>query len=586
MERSIPQKTNFLPNPLEGKREVADMSGYPSNDFRIVMGCTALIVVFFILDLIFQWTAGGILYVLVIMLALRSTKDGYVYFFAVLTSFLLILSLRLFPAAVKIWPASMVLIWVTAISGLKFKKVQIIKSSLAAIVESSFDAIIGKTLINTVLSWNKAAENLFGYTSGEMIGRSANCLTPEDKADDELHLLENIKNGKEIKSYETIRRHKDGHSIQVSLTSSAIKDPFGNVVGISSIVRDITERITAERSLKELNDRIAREKEKISKVLSIEEHLNTIFDFDKLIDFVVEKTTGILEAEKCSLMLVDYEKRELCIRGHKGIDARFLQGEELKREDCIAKMIAWEGKPVLVVDIESDKRFSRKNRDSYRTKSFMSAPIKTGGNLMGFINVADKKGNGDVFSDLDLKILRMIVRQVAVAMENAKLYRELTYLTITDPLTQIYNFRYFSKALDHEIIRLKRHPNRPLCLFMIDVDDFKSYNDAFGHLEGDALLQMMSKVFTQNIREIDIVCRYAGDEFVVILPETDVSEAVTVAERIKSAVKALSLKRKVTVSIGIAKCTSHNTNRYEFIQSADAALSKAKREGKNQGKNL
>lgn len=558
------------------------MRDYKSNDPRILIWCAGLLIIFFILDWVFQWTAGGILYVLVIILALNSTKDRHVYFFSALASFLLILSWRLSPTLEKIWHVSIILIWATAISGLRFKKGQLIKSSLAAIVDSSFDAIIGKTVNNVVLSWNKAAEKLFGYTRAEMTGQSVNRLIPDEGREDELRLLGEVKEGKEVKHYQTIRMHKDGHLIDISLTLSPVKDIFGNIIGVSSIMRDITESIAAVKKLKELNDQISLERKKIRKVLSIEEHLNTIFDINKLIDYVVGKTMDVFEAEKCSVIIVDYDTRELCLKGHKGIDVKFVLGKELMLENSIASILARDGVPVLVSDIESDHRFSRKNRPSYKTKSFISAPIKLGGNLMGFINVADKiSETGNVFSELDLKILCMVVRQVAVAMENAKLYRSLKHLTMTDPLTNIYNFRYFAKTLDHEITRLKRHPQRPLCLFMIDVDDFKSYNDTFGHLAGDALLQAISKVFTQNIREIDIACRYAGDEFVVILPETDIAEAKMVARRIRKAVEDISLKRKVTVSIGIAKCSTHETNRYDLIQNADMALLKAKRDGKN-----
>jgi len=558
------------------------MRGYKSNDVRIFIWCAVLLVLVFTLDMAFQWTAGGILYLFVTMLSLRSSRNRGVYFFAVIASLMLITSWRLSPSTTKIWHVSIVLIWVTAISGLHFKKVRITKSALAAIVESSLDAIVGKTLKNIVLSWNKTAENLYGYTRKEMIGRSASCLIPEDRIDDELRLLNEVREGKEIKHYQTVRRHKDGHLIQISLTLSPIKDPFGNIVGVSSVARDITERIMIEERLKELNDKVVLERNKIRHVLSIEEHLNTIFDINKLVDFVVDKTTEVLEAEKCSFMLVDYDTRELAMKGHKGIDSRFIEGCELKMAGSITGIIASEGKPVLVLDIESDKRFLRKKGESYQTRSFISAPIKLGGNLMGFLNVADKSSKeGKIFSELDLKILCMIVRQVAVALENARLYRDLKHLTITDPLTHIYNFRHFSKSLDHEIVRLKRHPEKPLCLLMIDVDDFKSYNDTFGHLDGDTLLQKISRVLKQSIREIDIVCRYAGDEFVVILPETDISQARIIAERIQGAVQALNMKRQTTVSIGIAQCTMHSINRYELIQRADMELSKAKNAGKN-----
>jgi len=119
-----------------------------------------------------------------------------------------------------------------------------------------------------------------------------------------------------------------------------------------------------------------------------------------------------------------------------------------------------------------------------------------------------------------------------------------------------------------------------MCLLMIDVDDFKSYNDTYGHLEGDLLLKEVSKALSKTLRKVDIVCRYAGDEFVAILPETKVFEAEIVAEKIRKEVEDLSLKREVTLSIGIGEY-SLNMSRRDLIFQADQALLKVKKEGKN-----
>ncbi len=122
------------------------MRDYRSNDIRIFIWCVALLVLFFCLDIFFRWTAGGILYLFVVMLALRSTRNKDVYFFAVMTSLLLIVSWKLSPSTAKIWHVSIALIWVTAVSGLRFKKARISKSALAAIVDSSFDVVIQSLL--------------------------------------------------------------------------------------------------------------------------------------------------------------------------------------------------------------------------------------------------------------------------------------------------------------------------------------------------------------------------------------------------------------------------------------------------------
>ena len=174
----------------------------------------------------------------------------------------------------------------------------------------------------------------------------------------------------------------------------------------------------------------------------------------------------------------------------------------------------------------------------------------------------------------------MIVRQAAIAIENAKIYRQLNYLTVTDPLTNMYNFRYFVQKLDYEIERLKRYAGS-LCLLIVDIDNFKFYNDEFGHLEGDHLLREIGEVFHKNLRKIDVACRYAGDEFVVILPETKVPEAKIVAQKIKDTFQNLKLKKQVTLSIGGAQYYKE-MDRNDLVRKADAALYQAKRKGKNE----
>jgi len=346
-------------------------------------------------------------------------------------------------------------------------------------------------------------------------------------------------------------------------------------------VEEIEKRKAAELVQQNLKDQMAIEKAKLEQVLGIEEHLNTIFDIDRLVDFVVQQTTNVLEARKCSVMFVDPSTKELCIKGFQGLENKNVTGQRLKLGDPIAGLVAAGGNPVLVRDIETDRRFHRKNRASYQSKSFVSAPIKLGGQLLGVINVADKTSqeDGGQFSEVDLKILCMIVRQVAVAMENAKLYRELKNLTMTDPLTHIHNYRYFAKTLDHEISRAKRFP-RSMCLLMMDLDSFKSYNDTFGHQAGDALLKEVGRAIDRVTRAIDTACRYAGDEFVVILPETDINSAKIVAGKIQEAIESIHLERPVTISIGIAQY-AQNMNRHDLIQKADMALLAAKKEGKD-----
>lgn len=334
------------------------------------------------------------------------------------------------------------------------------------------------------------------------------------------------------------------------------------------------------RDLKEHREKLVMEKHKLEQLLSIDTTLHSILDLNHLVDFVIDKTMEILEAQRCSLMLLDPESQELLIRGAKGLDTEIIKTTRLRMGEGVAGKVAQNGAPILVTNIEEETLLERPSGAVYKTKSFMSAPIKVQERIVGVINVADKKaGQDSVFTPTDLKILCTIVRQATIAIENADYYRKLEHLSMTDSLTGIFNHRYFIQVLDQEIARAKRYP-KPLCLLMFDIDDFKSYNDFYGHLEGDRLLRDIGQHLKENLRSVDIVCRYAGDEFVVVLPETDIPDAQIIADKMKMTFKNFKYEREVTISIGIAKYSA-NMDRRDLIMKADQALYQAKRSGKN-----
>jgi diguanylate cyclase (GGDEF)-like protein/PAS domain S-box-containing protein len=555
---------------------------------HIFVLCLLLSLIAFTVDLSIRWAIGGLFYIAVVLLSLQSSDKKHPYIFTVLSSCLIVLSLIIVPPIGQVWRVLtnhllvLVIIWIIPFWFLHYKAKEELNSKLAAIVNSSEDAIWSTTLDGQISGWNKSSQNMFGYAHEEIIGRSTKTLIPKEEHGILSDILEKIRNGERIKHHETVRLRKDGSLINISLSMSPIKDVSDNLIGASVIARDITERIEAEIKEKELRKKLHLEKTKLEQVLSLEEGLHKVLDLNKLVDFVIDKTARILKASKCSLMLVDEESRELCLRGFVGLEEEVISKAKLKIGDPIAGLVALEGKPVLVKDIEADHRFLRKNRPFYQSKSFVIAPIKLGDQVLGVLSVTDKQPQDEnIFTELDLKVLCMIVRQVGVAIEASRLYRDLKFLTITDPLTGIYNFRYFTKTLDREISRAKRY-DRPLCMLMIDVDNFKTYNDMYGHLEGDFLLKELSRIFNENIRDVDFACRYAGDEFVIVLPDTKVSDAEIVADKIRRKVEELKLKTKANISIGGVQFPKNKDfNRYDFMLKADSALYQAKKEGKN-----
>ena len=425
----------------------------------------------------------------------------------------------------------------------------------------------------TLFFVNQAFVNILGYTSKEeVLGLNLAAQLYVNPRDREVFLQKLAEKGY-VANYVVRNLRKDGSVVILSATSHFIRNEKGETIGVEGIVADITETVHLEEQLK-------KERLKLEEILGFDEKIYAIRKIDRLIDFVVKKAADILEARRCSIMLLDSNSDELCIQGAIGLDDDIIKNTRLKVGESIAGFVAKEKIPVLVKNIEYDPRFQRKNRDSHSSRSFMSVPIKLDDILIGVINLADKNGHEPAFFDeLDFKILKDLAREVAVAIENVKLYKELSYLTVVDPLTHIRNYRYFTKSLEYEIERAERFDS-PLCLLMIDIDDFKSYNDIFGHVAGDILLKELSDILGKNLRSIDILCRYAGDEFVVILPGTNIAGAKNTAEKMRKIIETTAFQRRITMSVGIAKYTP-GMGRYELVLSADSALYQAKREGKN-----
>lgn len=192
----------------------------------------------------------------------------------------------------------------------------------------------------------------------------------------------------------------------------------------------------------------------------------------------------------------------------------------------------------------------------------------------------------DSFSERDRRLLATLASHATFAIKNARLYQATQQLAITDGLTGVYNRRYFQRQLESELRRAPRY-GYPTSLILLDVDHFKQFNDANGHLLGDQVLRSMAQILRDSVRETDVVARYGGEEFAVILPETPPDVALTVAERIRSRMAQHTFWGKgqkpvrLTASLGIATHSTSEITADELIERADRALYKAKHAGRD-----
>ncbi|BCJ26200.1 GGDEF domain-containing protein [Actinocatenispora sera] len=212
------------------------------------------------------------------------------------------------------------------------------------------------------------------------------------------------------------------------------------------------------------------------------------------------------------------------------------------------------------------------------------------GQLRGVLALYDRLGQDD-FDDADLGTLRTFAGQAAVAVDNVLLHRETERLSLTDPLTELWNYRYLRVALSNEVERATRFDRR-LSVLAMDLDRFKEVNDTYGHSAGDAVLVAFAQRIRTEIREIDLACRQGGEEFVVLLPETDRGGAAHLAERICATVRDLRVpiaapdgrepwEIQVSVSIGVAVYPDHGRTGQDVLDAADDALYAAKAAGRD-----
>jgi diguanylate cyclase (GGDEF)-like protein len=192
---------------------------------------------------------------------------------------------------------------------------------------------------------------------------------------------------------------------------------------------------------------------------------------------------------------------------------------------------------------------------------------------------------GNELNESDLPAANVFASQVAISLENARLYREIQRLAITDELTGLYNRRGIMELGQREFERAARH-NRPLSVVLIDIDHFKNVNDSHGHAAGDQVLRVMGEQCRRHVRGTDLVGRFGGEELLLLLPETKIKAAYEAAERLRKLIEEMEVQReqskiKVTISLGVAERKGNMEELAELIHRADEALYAAKEGGRN-----
>jgi diguanylate cyclase (GGDEF)-like protein len=214
--------------------------------------------------------------------------------------------------------------------------------------------------------------------------------------------------------------------------------------------------------------------------------------------------------------------------------------------------------------------------------SWMGGPLLVAGQPAGLIAVARRGGEGFTTEERDL--LSVVSEQTTVAIGNLRTFLEIESLSVTDDLTRIYNYRFMKAALRREVDRASRY-GQVFSILMLDVDHLKKFNEVHGHLQGSDLLRRLAAILSRSSRAIDLVAKYGGDEFLLILPQTNTDGATVMGKRICQAVAESAFPHcrpgDITISVGVASFPQHGSTMETLLAASDEALFTAKRSGRN-----
>ncbi|HSF18867.1 MAG TPA: sensor domain-containing diguanylate cyclase [Vicinamibacteria bacterium] len=356
---------------------------------------------------------------------------------------------------------------------------------------------------------------------------------------------------------------------------------------LRSLVQDARRHLATSRKASELSRRVRETSHRLQVLGEIVSTANSILDPRRVVNVIMSQIQQLIPSEAWSILLVDEETGELVFEMALGEKSADLSDIRIKIGEGVAGWVAETGEPAIVNNVHRDRRFQNRfdQLTQFETRSILCAPLISRGRTLGVVEIMNR-ASGSRFTKKDMNLLLTLVEPAAIALENAFLFQKTEQLAVTDDLTKLYNSRYLNSFLEDALGQAKKMGSS-LAVVFLDLDGFKSINDRYGHFYGSRALYEVGALLRDAVREEDIVSRYGGDEFVIVLPDTDGKGALAAAERVRTALKShvflseFDLAARLSASFGVSLYPDHGHNPQDLMQKADQAMYSVKERGKD-----
>jgi len=461
-----------------------------------------------------------------------------------------------------------------------------------AILDTAASLVILMDREGRILRFNFACEKAAGYTSEEVIGQHLWDILSADPAK-ARERIDNLVGGKNISTYEDFWISKSGEKRLIAWSNTVLLNKEDKVEYIVGTGIDITERRQAEAELKEANLKLVTwvhelemRSAEMSQLSEMGEQLQSCQNIEEACAISVQYIRKICPFSQGALYLINPSK-ELA-------EAVQQWGDTTSSERVFVPLDCWgirRGRPHLVDSLHPGLKCG--HIVGPHVEQHLCVPMLAHGEAIGILHLnlysseADQENAEDrVFSENKAQVIMAAAEDIALALSNLYLRESLRQQSIRDILTGLFNRRYMQESLERELSRAERE-KIPVGVIMFDIDNFKDFNDVYGHDGGDALLHQLGTFLLKKTRGGDIVCRYGGEEFVVVLPSASLENTRIRAEEIRKGVKDLLVyhlgkpMRICTLSLGVSAFPERATTSESLIKSADTALYSAKSEGRD-----